>query len=195
MQNRYSLIAPTGHRLDRLRAIAENEDLSYTGVGASITGDHPAEYRWHSSERTVAADWEAARAAIRNWSGHRSVGGVLAPATPPLTQGATMAFGVRVLGVWATGTCRIVEVIDDDLDFGFSYGTLPHHPERGEEMFAARNNLDGTVTFSVAAFSKPAGLVTTTIGPIGRLIQRAMTKRYLEGFAAFAASPPAPTRR
>ncbi len=193
--NRYSLTAPTDRRLDRLRSTAEHENLSYDGVGGSISGGHPAGYHSHSSELTVAADWEAAKSAIRSWSGHRSAGGVLAPETPPLTQGATMAFGVRVLGVWATGTCRIVEVIDHDERFGFSYGTLPHHPERGEEMFAVDKNGDGTVTFRVAAFSKPAGLVTTMIGPIGRLIQRTMTRRYLAGFAAFAASPPAATRQ
>jgi uncharacterized protein (UPF0548 family) len=97
-----------------------------------------------------------------------------------------MAFAVRVFGIWATGSCRIVRVLDSDAEFGFSYGTLRHHPEEGEELFAVRNNGDGTVTFRVAAFSKPAGLVTRLIGPIGRLIQRSMTHRYLRGFAEFA---------
>lgn len=106
-----------------------------------------------------------------------------------------MAFGVRVLGIWATGACRIVEVIDSGDEFGFSYGTLPHHPEEGEELFAVRDNGDGTVTFRVAAFSRPAGLLTTVIGPIGRLIQRTMTRRYLRGFADFASASDAAARR
>ena len=97
-----------------------------------------------------------------------------------------MAFGVRVLGIWATGVCRIVEVIDEPDRFGFSYGTLPHHPEEGEEMFAVRDNGDGSVTYRVAAFSRPAGIVTRLIGPLGRIIQRFMTRRYLQGFADFA---------
>jgi uncharacterized protein (UPF0548 family) len=192
---RYSPLRPTSDHLDRLRSTAESEALTYAGTGASISGDHPAGYHWHSSELTVSADWEAAKDSIRQWAGHRSAGGVLSPETPPLTAGTTMAFGIRVLGVWATGTCRIVAVIDDERDFGFSYGTLPHHPEEGEEMFAVRQEPDGKVTFRVAAFSKPAGLLTTMIGPIGRLIQRTMTRRYLEGFAALAASPPAAPQR
>lgn len=106
-----------------------------------------------------------------------------------------MAFGVRVFGIWATGSCRIVRVLDSDTEFGFSYGTLPHHPEEGEELFAVRNNGDGTVTFRVAAFSKPAGLVTRLIGPVGRLIQRSMTTRYLHGFAGFAAASSSTARR
>lgn len=195
MPARYSPFAPKQRDLDRLRSAAERQKLSYEGVGGSITGVHPPRYHWHSSELTVVADWESAKAAVASWAGHRSVGGVLAPEKPALTQGETMAFGVRVLGVWATGTCRIVDVIDDGTRFGFSYGTLPHHPERGEEMFAVLHNGDGTVTFRVAAFSRPAGLLTTMIGPVGRLIQRRMTSRYLNGFAAFATTPPAATRR
>ena len=106
-----------------------------------------------------------------------------------------MAFAVRVFGIWATGTCRVVKVIDSDTEFGFSYGTLPHHPEEGEELFAVRNNGDGTVTFRVLAFSKPAGLVTRLIGPLGRFIQRSMTRRYLRGFADFASASDAITAR
>ena len=164
-------------------------------MGGTVTGSYPAGYHEHSSELTVVADWVAAREAIRQWAGHRSVGGVLAPSTPPLTVGATMAFGIRVFGIWATGTCRIVEVIDSDTEFGFSYGTLPHHPEEGEELFGVQDNGDGTVTFRVAAFSKPAGLVTRMIGPFGRFIQRFMTRRYLRGFAAFASASDAAARR
>jgi uncharacterized protein (UPF0548 family) len=160
-----------------------------------VTGVHPAGYHAHSSELTVEADWEAAKEAIRRWAGHRSAGGVLSPKTPPLDEGSTMTFGIRVLGVWATGACRVVDVIDEEREFGFSYGTLPHHPEEGEEMFAVRNNGNGSVTFRVAAFSRPAGFLTTLMGPVGRLIQRTMTRRYLGGFAEFASSVPSTRRR
>ncbi len=195
MLTRYSPFPPSNDRLEQLRANAELDSLTYAREGASITGDHPAGYHWHESELTAEVDWNAAKAAIRQWSGHRSKGAVLAPPTPPLAEGSTMAFAVRVMGIWASGTCRIVRLIDEERAFGFSYGTLPHHPETGEEMFAARDNGDGTVTFRVAAFSKPAGLLTSVLGPIGRLIQRVMTKSYLEGFAAFAASASATDRR
>lgn len=191
----YSPFRPSPVALERLRQHAESEAFTYHGLGGTVTGDYPAGYHEHSSELTVEADWNAAREAIRQWAGHRSVGGVLDPPVPPLREGATMAFGVRVFGIWATGTCRIVDVIDSDAEFGFSYGTLPHHPEEGEELFAVENNRDGTVTFRVAAFSKPAGLVTRLIGPFGRFIQRSMTGRYLLGFADFASSPAPAERR
>ncbi len=191
----YSPIRPSGAALERLRRRAESNALTYDGVGGTVTGEHPAGYHEHSSELTVEADWDAARDAIRQWAGHRSVGGVLAPVQPPLTEDATMAFGVRVFGIWATGTCRIVKVVDSRTEYGFSYGTLPHHPEEGEELFAVRDNGDGTVSFRVAAFSKPAGLVTRMIGPLGRFIQRSMTRRYLRGFADFASASAVAARR
>ena len=184
----YSPVRPSYTALEQLRRKAESKALTYAGPGGTVTGEYPVGYHEHSSELTVEADWYAARQAIRQWAGHRSVGGVLAPDEPPLSEGSTMAFAVRVFGIWATGTCRIVNVIDSDAEFGFSYGTLPHHPEQGEELFAVRDNGDGTVTFRVAAFSKPAGLVTRLIGPIGRFIQRSMTRRYLRGFAEVASS-------
>ena len=192
---RYSPLRPTSTSLDRLRITSQDQGLTYRPVGGSATGAHPTGYHTHSSELTVDAEWDSAREAIRRWAGHRSVGGVLSPAMPPLDVGSTMTFGIRVLGVWATGACRIVNVIDEERDFGFCYGTLPHHPEEGEEMFAVRDNRDGTVTFRVVAFSKPAGLLTTLIGPLGRLIQRVMTSRYLVGFAAYATSVPSAPRR
>lgn len=192
---RYSPRRPTQKALDRLVATAAEHTPTYPGRGASLTGAHPDGYHWHGSELTVEAGWNQARDAIRAWAGHRSTGAILSPERPPLVEGSTMAFGVRVLGIWATGACRIVEVIDSGDEFGFSYGTLPHHPEEGEELFAVRDNGDGTVTFRVAAFSRPAGLLTTVIGPIGRLIQRTMTRRYLRGFADFASASDAAARR
>lgn len=186
MPSCYGLLPPSRERLDELRESARDHSITYQGVGGSLTGDHVEGFHWHESELTVTADWDSAREAIRQWAGHRSVGGVLNPEVPPLTAGSTVAFGIPVLGIWASGTCRIVSVFDGERDFGFAYGTLPHHPEQGEEVFAVRDNADGTVTFRVAAFSKPADLITRLIGPLGRVIQRWMARRYLRGFATFA---------
>ena len=41
---------------------------------------------------------------------------------------------------------------------GFAYGTLPGHPECGEEAFIVEQHDDGAVTFAITAFSRPATL-------------------------------------
>jgi uncharacterized protein (UPF0548 family) len=60
---------------------------------------------------------------------------------------------------------------------GFAYGTLPGHPESGEEAFLLEQHDDGTVTFAVTAFSRPATALARAAGPLGRAIQSHLTSR------------------
>ena len=99
-----------------------------------------------------------------------------------------MAFALPLLGAWVSGACRIVQVVDDGDAFGFAYGTLPHHPEQGEEAFLVRRRADGSVVFEIVAFSRPATLPTRLIGPFGRWLQRRSIDRYLDGYVAAARS-------
>lgn len=63
---------------------------------------------------------------------------------------------------------------------GFAYGTLPGHPERGEERFEVRIAPSGEVTFRIVAFSAPARWFTHLGGPVARLVQTTTTDRYLK---------------
>jgi uncharacterized protein (UPF0548 family) len=63
---------------------------------------------------------------------------------------------------------------------GFAYGTLPGHPERGEEAFLVTIT-DGTdVHFRIRAFSRPATLPARLGGPLTRLAQQYATDRYVK---------------
>lgn len=62
---------------------------------------------------------------------------------------------------------------------GFGYGTLPGHPASGEEAFIARLDGDGSVSFEVLAFSRPAGFIYRLGSPVTALAQRLVTRRYL----------------
>jgi uncharacterized protein (UPF0548 family) len=42
--------------------------------------------------------------------------------------------------------------------YGFAYGTLPAHPEEGEELFLVTRGGDDTVRFEITAFSRPHDL-------------------------------------
>ena len=79
--------------------------------------------------------------------------------------------------------CRVVYVVDEPGRRGFAYGTLPGHPERGEEAFLIRQHDDGTVIFTITAFSTPATPLAKAAGPIGRAIQRSISTRYLRALA------------
>jgi uncharacterized protein (UPF0548 family) len=53
--------------------------------------------------------------------------------------------GPKALAIAAL--CRIVGVIVEADKFGFSYGALPEHPERGEESFIVARSSKGANNF------------------------------------------------
>ena len=75
---------------------------------------------------------------------------------------------------------RVVYVINESDRRGFAYGTLPGHPERGEELFLVERLPAGAVRVSVSAVSAPGRWYTRIAGPFGRLLQRAATWRYVD---------------
>lgn len=70
-------------------------------------------------------------------------------------------------------------VIDDPRRKGFAYGTLPGHPESGEEAFVVELHEDSSVTFTITAFSRPHRLLAKLGGPVSRAVQARVTDRYL----------------
>jgi len=76
-----------------------------------------------------------------------------------------------------------VTVVDEPRRQGFAYGTLPGHPERGEESFIVELGDDDTVSLVITAFSRPASLLARATGPIAGLAQHNMTNRYLRALA------------
>ncbi len=50
---------------------------------------------------------------------------------------------------------------------------------------------DGTVSFEITAFSRPATSLARLAGPLGRQVQSAVTRRYLRALACRCALTPA----
>jgi uncharacterized protein (UPF0548 family) len=90
---------------------------------------------------------------------------------------ATLSVGVGPLLIPAY--CEVIEVIDDDEEAGFAYGTLPGHPERGEEAFLVRLLENEVVVGSVAAFSRPAPWGGALVSPLAQRAQRIVARRYV----------------
>jgi uncharacterized protein (UPF0548 family) len=70
--------------------------------------------------------------------------------------------------------------VDTDDELGFTYATLPVHPEEGEESFVLHRTVRGSVTFQISATSKPSDLMTRLGWPVSRHVQRRITARYLD---------------
>ena len=75
--------------------------------------------------------------------------------------------------------CRVVYVVDEPTTAGFAYGTLPGHPERGEEAFLIQRDTSGDVDLTVTAFSRPATALLEIVAPASRLVRAAITERYV----------------
>lgn len=73
---------------------------------------------------------------------------------------------------------RIVYLIDEPRRRGFAYGTLPGHPESGEEAFIVEQRDDESVWLTIRAFSRPAHPALWLVYPILRLFQAIFTSRY-----------------
>ena len=81
--------------------------------------------------------------------------------------------------------CRIVTVVDRQTRWGFAYGTLPGHPEQGEEAFIVSMAADQSVRFEIEAFSRPGDPLVKLSGPIGRAMQKGATAGYFRSLQRY----------
>jgi uncharacterized protein (UPF0548 family) len=190
----WSLRRPSDERIQSFLERQEAELFTYADAGLTrrlSEADLPAGYDF-DHERALLGQgreaWEMACAAVRSWTMFPSpltrvaypLDGSSAPedGPPPVTEGTTVAMVVRAVGVWWVNACRVVYVIDQDgLDeagtrrFGFAYGTLPGHVERGEERFLVEWHEDDTVWYDLLAVSRPRAWAVRLGYPLARGLQ------------------------
>ena len=78
---------------------------------------------------------------------------------------------------------RVIYVVDEPRRRGFAYGTLPGHPEDGEESWMLEHRDDGSVWLTIRAFSRPATRFWWALYPFLRIAQAMYTERYLRALA------------
>lgn len=111
---------------------------------------------------------------------HRRAGLTVRPSDAPVVEGSVAIVRVGASRFGLDAPVRVVYVIDESHRKGFAYGTLPGHPERGEEAFVVELRDNGAVAFTITAFSRPATLLARLGGPVTRVIQSRVTNRYLK---------------
>lgn len=125
-------------------------------------------------------DFEDAVRDLFEWRMHSRAGLRVQASDIPLRQGtvALMRLGLGALSLKIP--CRVLDVVAERRRRGFTYGTLPGHPEAGEERFLLEQLDDGRIRFSISAYSRPASALAKIGGPLSRAAQRVMTQRYLQ---------------
>lgn len=86
--------------------------------------------------------------------------------------GEEVAVLFKMFGLWWWNSCRIIYVLEEENRFGFAYGTLESHVEKGEEIFYVERNKQGEVYYKVEAFSCPNKWFTQIGYPVARAWQR-----------------------
>ena len=160
--------------LDALR----NAQPTYDELGATLAGGRPNGFHHNRYASDLGHGHETFQRAVeglRAWDAHRLPGVRVFPEGQEIQTGATVVVTIGMPFLALAAPCRIVGVIDEEARWGFAYGTLPGHPEQGEEAFVVSMAIDETVQFEVVAFSRPGDLLVRLSGPIGRGIQHAGT--------------------
>ena len=91
-------------------------------------------------------------------------------------MGMDVAILIKHFGFCSLNASRIVYVVDEDgpiAKYGFAYGTLMEHAERGEKRFTVeRNRSENKVWYAVLAFSRPNKQLAKLGYPLSRKLQR-----------------------
>jgi uncharacterized protein (UPF0548 family) len=152
---------------------------TYGAVGQSADGG-PSGFDWiERSAQLVRRDFEAAVHDLFTWRLHDRSGLRVWASDTPLRADTVVLMRLGIGPISLRIPCRVVYVVNETDLRGFAYGTLPGHPEAGEERFMLQRHEDGSVHLSISAFSRPASRPAKVGGPLTRRIQHLMTDRYL----------------
>ena len=173
--------------------------FSYPEVGSTAKLDAPAVREALASRYDIdlhefvlgtgQALFERARASLLAWR-HFEVPWLQLHGSGAVASGQVVATLVSVAGLWFLNPCRVVYADSSlgDASVAFAYGTLRGHAESGEERF--RVSLDPTteqVVYEIAAFSRPAVLLSKLGYPLARRIQRRFAASSAQALARAAA--------
>ena len=179
-------------KLRRRLRNAEAAAPSYAEIGATETAQMPAGGYHHIERRVKAGNGEEAfdraRITVFTWGMQRSAGLVVFPADQPPRESNTVLVVTKLGPLKVIAPCRVLWTVDGPDRAGFGYGTLPGHPESGEEAFLVERDGAGDVWAVVRAFSRPATWYSKLGSPVARMVQSKVTDGYLAAFTADEAS-------
>lgn len=172
----FCLSKPNRNSVVEFLSAQQNQAFSYAEVGGSrekapkgYVADHNRTKLGQGSDA-----FERAKCALRKWKMFDMPWIELCWPDTPVQPGANVALLVSHLGFWSMNACRIVYVIDEhgsSEKYGFAYGTLSEHSERGEERFTVELNPDQTVWYDLYAFSRPSAIARLAY-PFTRVLQK-----------------------
>ncbi|TDD38488.1 DUF1990 domain-containing protein [Actinomadura sp. KC06] len=156
------------------------QDFTYPEVGATRDAERPAGYRHLRRRMHVghgpAVFRNAADAVMEFWM-HRAIPVRVEASAPRAAPGVSVVIAMGAGPLRLKAPCRIVWTREEERYAGWAYGTLPGHPQSGEESFVVHLDDEGDVWLTVTAFSRPATAVSKLAGPFVGMFQRVYAGR------------------
>ncbi|MDQ6617984.1 MAG: DUF1990 domain-containing protein [Actinomycetota bacterium] len=189
----FRLRKPSDHVLAQVLEDQRGRPFSYPTVGATAggsgTGELPARYHHDRLETDLGPDdgdrFARAGQALLAWAPQRGAAIRVFPDQPVAADREfVLVMPLPVTG-WALAPGRVAYLMDEPDRFGYAYGTLPGHPEQGEEAFVVIR-ADGRIRFEVIAFSRPQEPLARLGGPITRAFQVRTLRAYLRAMESAA---------
>jgi len=162
--------------------------LTYSEVGATQGRDLPRGYRRLVARARIGTGprvYAAAVRAVRSFEMQRAAGLTVHADGPEAAVGVTMTLGLGVGRLRIQAPCRVVWVLDEPGRYAYGYGTLPGHPESGEEGFEV-SLVGDEVWLEIRAFSRPGRWYTRLARPAAQLVQDWATGRYRDALIRLA---------
>jgi uncharacterized protein (UPF0548 family) len=136
--------------------------------------------------------FQLAMEALRGWRMFQCDWVTLCWPDVPISPGEVVGVLIRAYGLWSLNACRIVYLVDEHRPirrYGFAYGTLPGHGERGEERFLIEQGDDGVVRYDLYAFSRPRHWSVRLGYPLARRLQERFARCSLQAMRTAVMSP------
>jgi uncharacterized protein (UPF0548 family) len=192
----FSLRRPSELELTAFRLRQGRRAFSYPHPGCTRTETCPPGYVADHTRVGLGHGpgvFAAAREVLRSWGQFPAPWAVIAPPVPPVREGAVAVVLARVGGVWVRSAARVVYATDEPGRFGYAYGTLPGHVERGEERFLVEMLADGSVWYDLLAYSRPGHPLVRLGYPLARRLQRRFARDSAAAVRRAVAARPAAT--
>lgn len=168
-------------------------ELTYAEHGLTQSSRAPEGYRV-ARHRVVVGEGRDAftrlAEGILGWELHRLAGLSVRAQAPRAGEGVHVVSGFGFGKFRLLAPCRVVWMEEGTTRAGFGYGTLPGHPEAGEESFVAVLEPDGQVYFELFAFSRHSNWFYKLGGLVASACQRLVTRRYLAAARKLASGIP-----
>jgi uncharacterized protein (UPF0548 family) len=169
-----SLHLPSSDQVAPFLSKMSQEEHSYKEIGRTRT-TFPEGYD-HDDHKVLLGkgheDFQKARQLLNRWEMFPQSWTKIYPEMSPIEEGQVVAVLFRLFGFWWYNACRIVYTINDDRHYGFAYGTLKGHVEKGEEIFQVYMDEQARVWFQIKAFSRPNTWYTRLSYPLPRMFQK-----------------------